>query len=109
MSISGASGDHNHATTSAVGLAALRISSPEGNDCQKFFTQIDSPPWRSPAKARPAARLPESENSHVLRGLVRLEIVKPSGFAWVSLKSFQIAFLSKTGLPLNCSPVSCAT
>ena len=79
MSIAGASGDQSHAVICAVAFAASRISSPVGNDCQKSFTLIASPPLTSPTKANPDARRPASANTHVLCGLVRLVIVNPSG------------------------------
>src|SRR5215510_5728103 len=100
MSICGPSGDHNQATRSAEGLLAPRTSSPDGYDCQKFFTLTARPPLRSPTKARPAARLPAFDESQVLLGLVRLTMVKPSGFVCDSLKSSQIAFWANSPRPV---------
>jgi hypothetical protein len=102
MSISGASGDHSQATSSADGLLACRTSSDAGNDCQKFLMLTASPPPRSPTYARPGARLPAAEKSQVLFGFVRLTMVKPSGFGWTSLKSSQIAFLREYGATVEC-------
>ena len=109
MSISGASGDHNQATSFAAGARGLTNLQPRGKRLPEILYADRQPALRSPAKASPAARLPASENSHVLCGLVRLTIVNPSGFGWISLKSSQIAFFANIGLPLNGWPVSCAT
>ena len=56
----------------AVGVAASRISSPVGNDCQKSFTLMARPPLTSPTNARPDARRPASAKTQVLCALVRL-------------------------------------
>src|SRR5436190_19878218 len=101
MCICGPPGDQSHAIRSAAGFLACRNSSPDGYDCQKFFTLTPRPPVRSPTNAHPAERLPAAEKSHVLFGLVRLEMTNPSGVVCESLKSSQIAFCANSPRPVN--------
>src|SRR5262245_58789408 len=89
--MAGASGDHIHTVNSAAPPDALCTSSDAGYDCQKFFRLAASPPLTSPAKTRPMARLPAPAGIHALSGLVRLRVVNPSAFGWISLKSSQTA------------------
>ena len=78
-----ASGEYSQAVTDACAVAAPRMSSWTGWDCQKLRTPMPKPPRGSLSEQNPSARVPPEIPTQPWPSPVRLRSSKPSALSWL--------------------------